>query len=215
MVRIQTLDSTGKSSLDPENYQLQIDRIPVPSDIEGIYMIKGMHRFTIRQQGQPEYDTTEMIAQRNETISLVSPWVPIDFDANADDLFVSINNSSKRLLPYRFFLPVGNHEAIFSDSRGDIRESRRIHVEGGTGASEELGVSAGILKIKVLPVRSGLKLIVNGITHSLNQGQRDLSLSTGEQRIQLFIDEQLVYEANLALRLGEVIERTINLTPAR
>ncbi len=214
-VLLKILDTTGNNSLDPENYELQVDRIPIPSDIEGIYLTKGIHRFSITQQGQPEFNITQMISKQNETVTLSSPWVPVEFRANAEDLFVSINNSSKRLIPYRFFLPVGNHEAIFSDSRGDIRESRRIHIEGGTETTEELGVSSGILKIKVVPARSGLKLIINSITHSLQNGRRTLTLSTGEQRIQLFIDGKLSYEANVALRADEELERVINLAPGR
>ncbi len=213
-VSIQALDSTRQNTLDPETYQLKVDRIPIPAELEGLYLPKGIHRFSITQEGQPEFSFPQLIAQRNETVVLSSPWIAIRFEANAEDLFVSINNSSKRLIPYRFFLPIGYHEAIFSDSRGDIRESRRIHVEGETENTSELSVSSGIIKIQVKPVRTGLKLMVNDITHSLTNGQRDLTLSAGEQRIQLFIDGKLSYEENLILSDGEELEKTINLAPA-
>ena len=212
-VRIQVLDSTRQNSLDPKAYLLKVDRIPIPPELEGLYLSKGIHRFSITQEGQPEFSFPQMIAQRNETVVLSSPWVAIRFEANAEDLFVSINNSSKRLIPYRFFLPIGYHEAIFSDSRGDIRESRRIQVEGSTENISELSVSSGILRIQVKPLRTGLRLRINDITHSLQNGRRDLTLSSGEQRIQLFIDGKLSYEENLILRDGEDLEKTIELIP--
>ncbi|MES2307784.1 MAG: hypothetical protein V4507_02895 [Verrucomicrobiota bacterium] len=211
MARIQILDSTGKNPLDRENIQLQVDRAPVPTDIEGLYISKGVHRFSVSQKGQPDFDTSFMIAQRNEEVTLISPWVPVDFDSNAEDIFISINNSSKRLIPYRFFLPVGDHEAIFTDSRGDIRESRRVHVEGGSANSQEIGAPAGSLHVELKPPLANMKLVINGITHNLKKGERTLTLTTGPQQIQVFQNNQLIYEASLVLRMNEEAEKIITL----
>jgi hypothetical protein len=211
MVRIQILDSTGKNPLDRENLELWVDGAPVPVDIEGLYISKGVHRFTVSQQGQPDFDTTFMVAQRNDEVTLISPWVPVDFESNAEDLFVSINNSSKRLIPYRFFLPVGDHEAIFTDSRGDIRESRRIHVEGGIANTQDLGAPTGSLYVEIKPSLPNTKLVINGITHNLKKGSRTLTLSAGPQHIQVFQNNQLIYEASLVLRVNEEAEKIITL----
>lgn len=214
-VRLQVLDSSGKNPINTDEMQLLVDLIPVPYTPEGIHIPKGTRRFTIQQKGQPDFDSVNMISQKIEQLTLISPWVAVDIESNVADLFISINNSTKRLIPNRFFLPLGNHEAIFTDSRGDIRETRRIIVEGVTENYQKIGVPSGILNIQIQPKDADIRLVVNEIIHTTKNGFRELALSAGEHRIQLFQSRQLIHESTLILPADSKLEKEFNIEPPR